>query len=70
MIVYQKGLDELLENQSIELLSRFNYCQSSLERLPLPINKVFVDSNDFFSSLNEKKLDTNTDFKNTTEGRP
>ena len=56
MIVYQKGLDELLENQSIELLSRFNYCQSSLERLPLPINKVFVDSNDFFSSLNEKQL--------------
>ena len=56
MIVYQKGLDELIENQSIELLSRFNYCQSSLERLHLPINKVFVDSNDFFSALNEKQL--------------
>tara|TARA_Y100000758_G_scaffold102488_1_gene70953 strand:+ start:11250 stop:14681 length:3432 start_codon:yes stop_codon:yes gene_type:complete len=54
-IVYQKGLGELLETQSNELLERFEYCQNSLERLPLPINKVFLDSSDFFSALNDKK---------------
>jgi len=54
-IVYQKGLGELLKTQSNELLERFEYCQNSLERLPLPINKVFLDSSDFFSALNDKK---------------
>ena len=54
-IFYQKGLNELLENQSNELLERFEYCQKSLERLPLPINKVFLSSSDFFSALNGKK---------------
>ena len=54
-IVYQKGLGELLKTQSNELLERFEYCQKSLERLPLPINKVFLDSSDFFSALNDKK---------------
>ncbi len=54
-IVYQKGLDELLQAQSNELLERFEYCQSSLERLPLPINKVFVNKSEFFSFLSHKK---------------
>ena len=55
VIAYQKGLDESIEQQSEELLERFNYCQNSLERLPLEVDKVFLNTNDFFAALNKKK---------------
>ena len=55
VIVYQKGLSESLDIQSEELLERFEYCQSSLDRLPLAVNKVFLNTNDFFAALNKKK---------------
>ena len=55
VIAYQKGLDESIEQQSEELLERFNYCQNSLERLPLEVDKVFLNTNDFLATLNKKK---------------
>jgi len=55
VIAYQKGISESIEQQSEELLERFNYCQNSLERLPLEVNKVFLNTNDFFAALNKKK---------------
>ncbi len=55
VIAYQKGLDESIEQQSEELLERFNFCQNSLERLPLEVDKVFLNTNDFFAALNKKK---------------
>jgi len=55
VIVYQKGLAEIVAIQNDALLDRFEYCKNSLERLPLTINKVFLNSNDFFNALNKKK---------------
>ena len=55
VIAFQKGLSESIDIQSEELLERFNYCQNSLERLPLAVNKVFLNSNDFFTALKKKK---------------
>jgi len=55
VITYQKGLAELIDTQCEELLERFDYCQSLLERLPLAVNKVFLNTNDFFAALNKKK---------------
>ena len=54
LIAYHKGLTESIDSQSEELEERFDYCNSSLERLPLPVNKVFLNKNDFFNALNKK----------------
>ena len=55
VIAYQKGISESIDLQTEELLERFNYCQNSLERLPLAVNKVFLNSHDFFAALKKKK---------------
>jgi len=55
VIVYQKGIVETIDIQSDELLERFEYCKNSLERLPLAVNKVFLNGNEFFTALNKKK---------------
>ena len=55
VIAYQKGLAEIVAIQNDELIERFEYCKKSLERLPLTINKVFLNNNDFFTALNKKK---------------
>jgi transcription-repair coupling factor (superfamily II helicase) len=55
VIAYQKGISESIDLQTAELLERFNYCQNSLERLPLAVNKVFLNSHDFFAALKKKK---------------
>jgi len=55
VIVYQKGLAEIVAIQNDALLDRFEYCKNSLKRLPLTINKVFLNSNDFFNAFNKKK---------------
>jgi transcription-repair coupling factor (superfamily II helicase) len=55
VIAFQKGISESIDLQTAELLERFNYCQQSLERLPLEVDKVFLNSNDFFAALKKKK---------------
>ena len=55
VIFYQKGLNEAMELQAKELLERFEYCKGSLERLPLEINKVFLNTERFFKKLSDKK---------------
>ncbi|AXE61514.1 transcription-repair coupling factor [Candidatus Thioglobus sp. NP1] len=55
IIAYRKGLDEEMKIQSNELLERFKHCQNSLERLPLEINKVFLNQEQFFKELKDKK---------------
>ena len=55
IIAYRKGLDEEMKIQSNELLERFELCQNSLERLPLEINKVFLNHEQFFRELKDKK---------------
>ncbi|MDB4038529.1 transcription-repair coupling factor [Candidatus Thioglobus sp.] len=55
VIFYQKGLNEAMELQAKELLERFEYCKGSLERLPLEINKVFLNTGRFFKKLSDKK---------------
>lgn len=55
IIAYRKGLDEEMKIQRNELLERFEHCQNSLERLPLEINKVFLNHEQFFRELKDKK---------------
>ena len=55
VIAYHKGLDEAMKMQNSELLDRFEHCQNSLERLPLEINKVFLNTEQFFKILKDKK---------------
>ena len=54
LIAYHKGLTESIDSQSEELEERFDYCNSSLERLPLAVDKVFLNKSDFFNALNKK----------------
>ena len=43
IIVHQKGFIEATQLHGDELLDRFEHCKLSLQRLPLPINKVFFE---------------------------
>ena len=54
VVVYQKGLSEVMKNQSNELLERYEHCNHSLERLPLEINKVFLSAEEFFKLIKDK----------------
>ena len=55
IIAYRKGLNEEMKIQSNELLERFEHCKNSLERLPLEVNKVFLNHEQFFRELKDKK---------------
>jgi len=51
IIVYQKGFIEANQLHGDELLDRFEHCKLSLQRLPLPINKVFLNVEELFKLL-------------------
>ncbi len=55
IVVYQNGIFKAMELQEKELLERFEYCKRSLERVPLSINKVFLNTEKIFNALKDKK---------------
>jgi len=55
IIVYQKGFIEAAQLHNDELLDRFEHCKLSLQRLPLSINKVFLNAEELFKLLQDKK---------------
>ncbi len=55
ILAFQKGIKSIALEQSNEIKERFMHAQRSLERAPLPINKVFISSEDFFSKVNKKQ---------------
>ncbi len=48
IIVYQKGFIEAIQLLNDELLDRFKHCKLSLQRQPLPINKVFMNVEELY----------------------
>ena len=68
IIVYQKGFVETTQLHSVELLDRFEHCKLSLQRLPLPINKVFLNVEELSKILQDiKKIQTQTPKSNKKE---
>ena len=55
IIVYQKGFIEAIQLLNDELLDRFEHCKLSLQRQPLPINKVFMNVEELYKLLQKKK---------------
>ena len=68
IIVYQKGFVEAAQFHSVELLDRFEHCKLSLKRLPLPINKVFLNVEELSKILQDKmKIQTQSHKSNKKE---
>ena len=55
VIAFQKGINSVAIEQNKEIIDRFEHAQHSLDRPPLPINKVFMSSDDLFNELNSKQ---------------
>ena len=68
IIVYQKGFIEATQLNSDELSGRFEHCKLSPQRLPLPINKVFLNVEELSKLLQDKKkIQTQAPKSNTKE---
>jgi transcription-repair coupling factor (superfamily II helicase) len=55
ILAFQKDIKSIALEQGNEIKERFTLAKRSLERAPLPINKVFISSEDFFTKVNKKQ---------------
>ena len=55
ILAFQKDIKSVTLEQGNEIKERFTLAKRSLERAPLPINKVFISSEDFFTKVNKKQ---------------
>ena len=54
-IAYQNGLSECVNDQTEVLTARYEHAKRSLNRLPLALNKVFLDQQELFTLIKDKQ---------------